>query len=167
MRAGYIVLVLILLAFIISPVTAANANRYSYITVENVTIRLDNASAIIDLNYTVDENTHFIFFLLGTQDLENKLLTILNLNSARVNHINLTTAELTVDPASYSYGDGVFWYPTQTFNIVIPNLTVEAPREVRNFTMTNRFPDGMGYFSFVSSLPPPKNIPFGNEIPRP
>ena len=45
-----------------------------YITVEHVTIRPDNQTAIIDMNYSVDENTHFIFFLFGDQDLKNKVV---------------------------------------------------------------------------------------------
>jgi hypothetical protein len=60
--------------------------------------------------------------------------------------INLSSAEFSVDAAAYSYGKGIYWYPTHTFNVVIPSLTIRSPQITRTFSMTNEFPDGIGYF---------------------
>jgi hypothetical protein len=129
------------------PVMAANEDRYSYITVKDIQIQLDNGSAVIHVNYKVDEGTRFIFFLLGKQDLKNKLLKILNYEDARITRIDLSSADFTVDDAAYSYGNGIFWYPSHAFNIVVPELSVRSPQSTRNFTMTKEFPSGMGYFA--------------------
>lgn len=151
MQATNLLMLFLLLGCIAAPVMAANDDRYSYITVEDVTVRLDNGTAIINVNYSVDEGTRFIFFLLGKQDLKNKLMKILNYDHAEMVHINLTHAEFVVDDASFSYGRGIYWYPSHTFNIVIPKLTVQSPQLTRNFTNTNQFPDGLGFFGTGSS----------------
>jgi hypothetical protein len=147
MRAHAIVLVIFLTISMAVPVMAANEDRYSYITVQDVRIRLDNGSAIIHVNYKVEENTRFIFFLLGKQDLKNKLMKILNYNDAQMKRIDLSSADFTVENAALSYGNGIYWYPSHTFNIAIPMLSVQSPQAVKNFTMTREFPGGMGYFA--------------------
>jgi len=147
MRAGALGIFVLVMLLCVPPVMAANEDRYGYIKVETVSIHLDEATATINVNYTVDEGTRFIFFLLGKQDLKNKLLTILNYQDAQIKHINLSSAEFTVNSASYSYGDGIYWYPSHDFNVVIPSLTVETPQATRSFMNANRFPGGMGYFS--------------------
>jgi hypothetical protein len=148
MRARAIALLILLaLSIVVAPVCAANEDRYSYIQVSDITIQLENGSAMIHVNYTVDEGTRFIFFLLGKQDLKNKLMTILNYDDAQVTHIDLSSADFTVSNASYSYGDGIYWYPEHDFNVVIPNLTIISPQTLRSFTMVNQFPGGIGYFA--------------------
>jgi hypothetical protein len=146
MRARAIALLILLLLSCTAPALAANEDRYSYITVEKIQIRLDNGTAIIHVNYSVDEGTSFIFFLLGKQDLKNKLLKILNYEDAKVQRIDLSSADFTVYNASYSYGKGIYWYPTHDFNVVIPSLSVQSPQVTRNFTNQTQFPDGMGYY---------------------
>jgi hypothetical protein len=132
---------------IITPAVAATDNeRYGYITVDAVDIRLDNDSAVIHVNYSVDEGTRFIFFLLGKQDLQTKLLKILNYDEADMKSIDLTDADFVVPNAATALGKGVFWYPSHEFNVVIPNLTIESPQVTRNYANTNLFPEGMGYF---------------------
>ncbi len=154
MRARAIALLILISVCIVAPAFAANEERYSYITVEDVQIQLDNATAIIHVNYTVDEGTRFIFFLFGKQDLKNKLLKILNYDDAQMKHINLDSAEFSVDSAAYSYGNGIYWYPSHDFNVVIPILTVQSPQVTKNFTMAKQFPGGMGYFAHENpSLP--------------
>jgi hypothetical protein len=71
-------------------------------------------------------------------------------------YINLSDAEFVVDQAAYSYGNGVYWLPTHQFNVVIPKLTVASPQVVRNFTNTNLFPDGIGYFETVATNQTPE-----------
>jgi hypothetical protein len=129
-----------------TPALAANDERYGYITINTVQIRLDNDTALIHLTYSVDEGMRFIFFLLGYQDLKNKLVTILNYDDAQMEHLDLSQADFVVDQAAYSYGNGVYWFPSHQFNIVIPKLTVESPQVIRNFTNTDQFPYGIGYF---------------------
>ncbi len=139
-------LCLFCIGLIIVPAIAANDERYGYITVDSVKIQLENDTAHVDVHYAVDEGTRLIFFLLGKQDLKNKLLKILNYDDAQMQHINLSDAEFVVNDAAYSYGNGIYWYPAHQFNVAIPKLTVVTPQVVRNYTNTNLFPDGMGYF---------------------
>jgi hypothetical protein len=147
MRA-YAVMLLILLSLSMAvPGMAANADRYSYITIQDVQINLNNGSADIHVNYKVDEGTRFIFFILGKQDLKNKLMKILNYEDAQMNRIDLSSADFTVEDAALSYGKGIYWYPSHEFNIVIPTLSVKTPQVTRTFTMTKEFPDGIGYFT--------------------
>jgi len=153
MRAHALALLVILLLGIAAPAIAANDERYSYITVEDVKVRLDNGTAVIHVSYTVDEGTRFIFFLLGKQDLKNKLVKILNYDNAKIQRIDLSNAEFVVDQAAYSYGDGIYWFPSHTFNVVIPKLSVQTPQVTRNFTNINQFPSGIGYFGIESSVP--------------
>lgn len=160
MRACAVVLLLVIFSCIAAPALAASEDRYGYITVEEVQIELDNGTATIHVDYTVDEGTRFIFFLFGKQDLKNKLLKILNYDEAQMKRIDLTSADFVVDEAAYSYGKGVFYYPSHDFNIMIPRLSVRSPQAMRNFSQTNRFPGGMGFFADGRPAPPP-----GEEIP--
>jgi hypothetical protein len=146
MRATAVAIFFLLLLGIVTTAVAADDERYGYITVQDVTVQLNNDAAVIHVNYTVDEGTRIIFFLLGKQDLKNKLNHILNYDQARMRRINLSSAEFIVDSAAYSYGKGIYWYPSHSFNVVIPLLTVRSPQITRIFTMTNVFPEGIGYF---------------------
>ena len=98
--AACISLILILLC--VAPAAAANEERYGYITLQSVQIQLHNDTAIIDMHYSVDEGTRFIFFLLGKQDLKNKLITILNYDDAQMQFVNLSDAEFEIDQVAYS-----------------------------------------------------------------
>ena len=160
MRARAIALIVLVSLCIASPVMAANEERYGYITVQDVNIQLDNGTARIHVNYTVDEGTTFFFFLLGKQDLKSKLMKILNYDDAQITRIDLSSAEFTVPSAAYSYGNGVYWYPSHDFNVAIPALIVHSPQVTQNFTMAKQFPGGMGYFANPrSSEPPLSEIP--------
>ncbi len=154
MRWFSVMLLFCLILSMAVPVMAANEDRYSYITVKDIQIQLDNGSAVIHVNYKVDEGTRFIFFLLGKQDLKNKLMKILNYEDARIQRIDLSSADFTVEDAAISYGDGIYWYPSHAFNIVIPELSIQSPQATRNFTMTKEFPSGMGYFATYTRIAP-------------
>lgn len=155
MRAGSIALILIILIAGAVPVSAAEDERYGYLTISDISISLDNGTANIQVNYTVDEGTRFIFFLFGKQDLKKKLLKILNYDDAKMKNIDLSSAEFTVDDASVSYGDGIYWYPAHAFNVVIPNLTIRSPQVTKNFSMVKEFPAGIGYFAQSPRENPP------------
>jgi hypothetical protein len=154
MRARAVALLFVVLICIVAPVFAAEEDRYGYLKVSDIDVRLDNGTALIHVNYTVDDSTRFIFFLFGKQDLKNKLLKILNYDDAQMKQINLSSAEFIVDQASFSYGDGIYWYPAHDFNVVIPNLTVRSPQVTRNFSMVREFPGGIGYFGRTAAPPP-------------
>ena len=138
--------ILFLTCCAVQTVAAEEKERYGYITIEDITIHLENDSAIINVDYSVDEGTRIIFFMLGKHDLKNKLFHILNYPNAEMRRINLDSAEFYLDNASYSYGKGIYWYPSHEFNVVVPSLTVISPQDSRTFSMTDHFPDGIGYF---------------------
>jgi hypothetical protein len=159
MQARAITLLILLCISIVAPAYAANEDRYSYIQVSDIAVKLDNGTALIHVNYTVDEGTRFIFFVFGKQDLKTKLLKILNYDDAHMSHIDLSSADFTVDNASYSYGEGIYWYPSHDFNVVIPNLSIQSPQTMRNFSMVKAFPGGIGYFGHDNSSVQAANIP--------
>jgi hypothetical protein len=147
MRACAVALLIIVSLCLVTPALAANEDRYGYLKVQEVTVTLENGTAAIHVNYTVDEGTRFIFFLLGKQDLKKKLLKILNYEEAQIVRIDLSSADIIVEDAAFSYGDGIYWYPSHEFNVAIPNLTIRTPQVTRNFTMVKAFPAGMGFFA--------------------
>lgn len=163
MRACAIALLFIISLSLITPALAANEERYGYIKVQDVTVRLDNGTAAIHVNYAVDEGTRFIFFLLGKQDLKSKLLKILNYEDAQIIRIDLSSADFIVTDAAFSYGNGIYWYPSHEFNVAIPNLTIQTPQKTRNFTMAKAFPAGMGYFAtnYAGSSPDTSGFKYG------
>ncbi|MDO9326999.1 MAG: hypothetical protein Q7T80_18780 [Methanoregula sp.] len=166
MRACAIALLFIVILCLATPASAANEERYGYIKVQDVTVRLDNGTASIHVNYAVDEGTRFIFFLLGKQDLKNKLLKILNYEDAQITHIDLSSADFIVNDAAFSYGSGIYWYPAHEFNVAIPNLTIQTPQVTRNFTMAKAFPAGMGFFAMNNTepvLPVPESVNSGKR----
>ncbi|HNX18581.1 MAG TPA: hypothetical protein PKM50_09695 [Methanoregula sp.] len=154
------------IGLIIAPAIAASDERYGYITVESVQIHLENDTALVNVHYSVDEGTRLIFFLLGKQDLKNKLLKILNYDDAQMQHINLSEAEFVVNDAAYSYGNGIYWYPSHQFNVGIPKLTVVTPQVVRNYSNTNVFPEGMGYFETGSVTETREIVPQLSSSPK-
>jgi hypothetical protein len=153
-----VTILLIISILLVAPVFAAEEDRYGYLKVSEVDVELDNGTALIHVNYTVDEGTQFIFFLFGKQDLKNKLLKILNYDDAKIRRIDLSGAEFTVEEAAFSYGDGIYWYPAHSFNVVIPSLTVRSPQVTRNFSMVREFPGGIGYFAIDKNTIPPQGI---------
>jgi hypothetical protein len=155
MRACAIAMVFIISMCLVTPALAANEDRYGYIKVQEVTVQLDNGTAAIHVNYAVDEGTRFIFFLLGKQDLKKKLLKILNYEQAHVTRIDLSSADFIVEDAAFSYGNGIYWYPSHEFNVAIPNLTIQTPQVTRNFTQAKAFPAGMGFFATEERRPVP------------
>ena len=92
----------------------------------------------------MDEGTRFIFFVFGKQDLKTKLLKILNYDDAHMRHIDLSSADFTVDNASYLYGKVFILVPSHYFNVVIPKLSIQSPQTMKNFSMVKAFPGGIG-----------------------
>jgi len=146
MKGCAIAVCLIFLAAAVIPASAANNDKYGYITVEAVDISLEGSKATITVDYTLDEPTRVIVLLLGKQDLKNRLLTVLNYDDAEVKSIDLNRAELVVDDVSYSYGRGVYWFPEHVFNVIVPSLRVTTPQVVREYSSVEGIPNGIGYF---------------------
>ena len=138
---------LIFLAALAVPALAENTDKYGYITIQAVDITLDEGKANINVQYTLDEPTRVIVLLLGKQDLKNRLLTVLNYEDAEVKNLDLNSAELVVDDVSYSYGRGVYWFPSHTFNVLIPTLRMTTPQVSREYAGVNEIPNGIGYFA--------------------
>lgn len=147
MKGWAIAVCLIFLAALAVPALATNTDKYGYITIQAVDITLDGGKANINVKYTLDEPTRVIVLLLGKQDLKNRLLTVLNYEDAEVKRLDLNSAELVVDDVSYSYGRGVYWFPSHTFNVIIPALRITTPQVSREYEGVNEIPNGIGYFS--------------------
>jgi hypothetical protein len=147
MKGLAIAMCLIFLAVLAAPALAENTDKYGYITIQAVDITLDEGKANINVRYTLDEPTRVIVLLLGKQDLKNRLLTVLNYEDAEVKNLDLNSAELVVDDVSYSYGRGVYWFPSHTFNVLIPTLRITTPQVSREYAGVNEIPNGIGYFA--------------------
>ncbi|MEI6293701.1 MAG: hypothetical protein WCP36_08455 [Methanomicrobiales archaeon] len=146
MKASAIAVLGIFLISMAMPVLAANDERYSYITINDMTINLDKDQANIKVNYSIDTGTQLIVYLLGKQDLKNKLLKVLNYEDATVKSVEMNSAEIQVNDISYDYGKGIYWFPEHEFNVLIPNLKVVSPQVTREYRNTKKFSDGMGFF---------------------
>ena len=147
MKGLAIAMCLVFLAALAVPALAENTDKYGYITIQAVDITLDEGKANINVQYTLDEPTRVIVLLLGKQDLKNRLLTVLNYEDAEVKNLDLNSAELVVDDVSYSYGRGVYWFPSHTFNVLIPTLRITTPQVSREYAGVNEIPNGIGYFA--------------------
>ena len=146
MKISAIAVLSIVIISMVVPVVATNDERYSYITINDMTINLDKGQANIKGNYTIDPGTQLIVYLLGKQDLKIKLLKVLNYEDATVKNVEMNSAEIQVDDISYDYGKGIYWFPEHEFNVVIPSLRVVSPQVAREFRNTSKFSDGMGFF---------------------
>jgi hypothetical protein len=139
--------VLMLVLALITPSMAADEGRYSYITVQDITIRLEKADAVVSMNYTVDNSIGFLVLLLGKSDLEQKVLNILNFDSVSVQYLGLDHAEIRVNGVSNDYGDGTYWFPEHSFGVVVPSLTIITPQSVRQYENISEIAGGFGYFA--------------------
>lgn len=146
MRQVAAFMLLVLCLSLIAPASALYENRYSYLSVEKVTVHLDEKVATIDVDYAIDDGIRLLVSILGRTDLNHKVMRVINYDNARIQEIDLTHARLVVDNASYDYGEGSFWLPSHQFKVTIPELEVISPQTTRNFTSTTVFPKGMGYF---------------------
>ncbi|MDN7012678.1 hypothetical protein FGW20_06420 [Methanoculleus sp. FWC-SCC3] len=138
---------LMLVAVLVLPAMAAGDERHSYITVKDVTVRLEKADAVVTMNYTIDDGIGFLVLLLGKSDLREKALEVLNFDNADVQHLDLERVEVRVKNASNDYGQGSYWFPAHGFGVVVPSLTVISPQDVKHYENVNEFPDGLGYFA--------------------
>jgi len=146
MRVRAIAVLCLIIMCMAMPVLAANDERYSYIKINDMTINLEKDQANIKVNYTIDPGTQLIVYLLGKQDLKNKLLKVLNYEDATVKNVEMNSAEIQINDISYDYGKGIYWFPEHEFNVVIPNLRVVSPQVSREYRNTKKFSDGMGFF---------------------
>ena len=140
-------MVLLLVAALIAPAVAAGEERYSYITVKDVTVRLEKADAVVTMNYTIDDGIGFLVLLLGKSDLRQKALEILNFNDANVQYLDLERIEVRVKDASNDYGQGSYWFPAHRFGVVVPSLTIVTSEDVKHYENISELPDGLGYFA--------------------
>ena len=139
--------VLLLVSALVVPAAAVDEARYSYITVSDVTVRLEKADAVVTMNYTIDGGIGFLVLLLGKSDLKQKALAILDFNDMKVERLDLEHIEVRVHNAADDYGQGSYWFPAHRFGVVVPSLTIIAPKEIRHYENVSEVTDGFGYFA--------------------
>lgn len=147
MRWVAVGVVLMLMAALVAPAAAGNDERYSYITVEDVTVRLIKEDAVVTINYQIDSGIGFLVLLLGKSDLRQKVLDILNFEDAKVQAVDLEHAVVLVNNASNDYGRGSYWFPEHKFEVVVPTLTIVTPHDAKQYECVKEFTGGLGYFS--------------------
>jgi hypothetical protein len=141
------VVALMLLSALIPPAIAEGEERYSYIAVRDITVRLENEDAFVTMNYTVDGGIRLLVLLLGKSDLKQKALNILNFNDTEVRYLDLDRIEVRVNNVSDDYGRGSYWFPAHRFGVVVPSITIITPQDVRYYENVSEIPDGLGYFA--------------------
>lgn len=146
MKGVAVALLFICVLSLAFPSLAVNDQKYGYVSIENVDITLERGVAHIDIEYSLDEPTRLIVFLLGKQDLKNRILKVLNYDDAEVVTIEMGHANLVVEDVSYNYGRGIYWFPSHQFNVMIPTLRITTPQITREYSETNTIPNGIGYF---------------------
>ncbi|MDD5418448.1 MAG: hypothetical protein PHV57_01205 [Methanomicrobiaceae archaeon] len=137
---------LMLLGMLVSPAMADSGDRYSYVTVESITVELEGPDAVVTVNYSIDSSVQLLVLLVGKSDLQKKVLQIANFEDATVEEISTEQAVIKVKDAAYDYGDGIYWFPGHDFNVVVPSLTVKAGQSNQSLSKTRTFPNGIGYF---------------------
>ncbi len=148
MRWAAPVVILMLFAVLAAPAFAADdPARYSYISVESISINLAKEHAVVTVDYTIDDGISLLVMLLGKSDLKKKVLEVLDFENARVQRIDLDSAVIIVSNASEDYGENTYWFPAHTFNVQVPALTVTTPQETRSFENAQEIPNGVGYFA--------------------
>ncbi len=145
-------LCVLMLALLAGGAAAAETNRYSYLTVHSVTINLTGTQATVTAEYGIDPAIRPLVAIFGRGDLLHKLRGVLGFPDARVVDLTLDRAVLVVDGASMDYGEGSYWFPSHTFGVIVPSLTISSLQDTRRFNQTETFPRGMGYFG-VSATP--------------
>ena len=135
---------------IIAPAGAADPNQYSYITVEDCIIHLNDENAVIDLNYSIDGGIVFLVHLLGKSDLKKKLGAITGYPDARYQTIDMDHATILLSSVSQDYGEGSYWFPAHAFGVEIPEMTIVSPQVEQTYYMS-RSVQGMGYFGTKSN----------------
>ncbi len=139
--------VLMLIAALVAPAAAGNDERYSYITVEDVTVRLIEEDAVVTINYQIDSGIGLLVLLLGKSDLRQKVLDVLNFEDARIQTIDMEHAVVLVSNASNDYGRGSYWFPEHKFEVVVPLLTIVTPHDTKHYNKVSEITGGLGYFS--------------------
>ena len=146
-RVTVAVVLMLAVAALIAPAVAGSDERYSYITVEDVTIQLVKEDAIITMNYKIDDGIGFLVLLLRKSDLKRKVLDILNFEDAQIQIADLEHAVVHANNVSNDYGRGSYWFPEHRFEVVVPSLTVIAPHSTKCYTDVAELTGGFGYFS--------------------
>jgi len=146
MRYRAFFILLLLFGALVNPIQAASESRYAYIAIEKVAIDLQNERTTLQVSYSLDTPIKVIFWLLGTSDLKNKLIKMINYENVTVKEIGFDRAVFTIEGAVIDYQDGAFWFPEHTFNAVIPSLSISTPQSTLRYSYTNRLSRGVGYF---------------------
>ncbi len=144
MRAALLCLFMLLL--VAGGASAAETNHYSYLSIDRVAINLSGTQATVVADYHIDPGIRPLVAIFGRGDLHQKVRRVLGFEDARVIELSLDRAELVVDKASMDYGEGSYWFPSHSFGVVVPSLTVSSPQDTRQFNQADVFPRGMGYF---------------------
>jgi hypothetical protein len=141
------VLLMLVASLVFPAVAAGNEEKYSYITVEDVVLHLEEEQAAITIHYQIDDGIGFLVLLLGKSDLQRKVDEILNFEDAEIQSIDLEHAEVLVENASENYGQGSYWFPEHRFRVVVPSLTIITPQNVRHYENVSEITGGLGYFA--------------------
>ena len=129
------------------------SNHYGYITVKSLDVNLYGVNAVYTVNYSIDPWIAFLVFLLGKQDLKNRLMKIINTHVASNGHmqeivfhyVDNEKTVFSISNAAMSYGDNTYWYPEQEFAVTIPQITFTSSF-TKTYNNTRVIELGFGYY---------------------
>ena len=130
-------------------VNASGDPRFGYMSLESVFLDLDHGTATYHLTYRIDDGMRFLFLFIGLNDLENRVLALVNEQSGEVTFCDAGRADVVVWNGTAIYGKGMYYYPKHTFMATIPNITVRTPQGMKYFRMTDSVPEGIGYYQQI------------------
>lgn len=130
------------------------SNKFGYLTVDSVDYQLIGTGADITLKYKVDSWIEFLVYVLGKENLKQRVMSIANYPDDRsakdvtFKHVDLNTAIISVKDIVMDNGDGSYWFYQHEFGTTIPKVTFRTQAEtVKTYTNIKTMERGFGYFS--------------------
>jgi hypothetical protein len=128
------------------------SNRYGYITIDSVDVKLDGVNAVYTINHSIDPWIAFLVLLFGKQDLKDRMLKIINppipnndqTQKIVFQYVDYEKAIILVSDTAMSCGSNTYWYPRQEFAITIPQTTFTAA-STKIYNNTRMIERGFGY----------------------
>ncbi len=130
------------LLIIIQPVCSDR----NIINISSVDIELLDGYADIHVNYEVDEPERVIMLFFGENEAKEDLLYSLNFSEVTISQMNYTDAYLKTYDVNKIYGEGLYWFPSHTFGITIPDLNICSKQGCNSFENVSSLDDGIVYY---------------------
>jgi hypothetical protein len=139
-------LLVIILVSISTSMVAGESGAKGYLTISSILISLQPGYADVHVTYTLDDAFKFLVLMFGENDVKNRLLDLLNFQNATLERMDYESADLKVYDVNPIYGDGLYWFPAQEFDVMIPNLTIKSNQSCQQLSDVKGIENGIVYY---------------------